>query len=327
MVAVTLRNGIAFDATAEESLLEAARRQHVVLEHSCRTGRCGVCKARVQSGETVSLQNEEALSAEEVAAGWVLTCARAARTDVVLDIDDLGRLADIAVKTLPCRIDALERLAPDVVKMTLRLPPTAGFRFLAGQYINLILPSGLRRSYSLANGPRADGKLELQIRAVEGGAMSAYCFGSAAANDLLRFEGPFGTFCWRERTGKAIFLATGTGIAPVKAMLEELAASGAAGQRPVWVYWGGRRPEDFYCALHFPDLNLHYVPVLSRPHDGWEGGRGYVQEAALQDHADLGEAAVYACGSDVMIGAARTALTAAGLPAANFHSDAFVASS
>jgi CDP-4-dehydro-6-deoxyglucose reductase len=327
MVAVTLRNGIAFNATAEESILEAARRQHVVLEHSCRTGRCGVCKARVQSGETVPQFNEEALTAQEVAAGWVLTCARSARTDVALEIEDLGRLADIEVKTLPCRVDALARLAPDVVQLILRLPPTAKFTFLAGQYINLILPSGVRRSYSLASGPRADGKLELHIRAVEGGVMSAYCFGPAAVNDLLRFEGPFGTFCWRDHPGKVIFLATGTGIAPVKAMLEELAATPGSGERPVWVYWGGRKPDDLYCELQFPGLNLRYVPVLSQPHDGWQGRRGYVQEVALQDHADLRDAAVYACGSDAMIGAAREALKSAGLPAANFHSDAFVASS
>lgn len=324
MSAVTLVNGTGFEAGPDETLLEAARRQGVVLEHSCRTGRCGVCKARVLDGETRPLGNEEALLPDEAAAGYVLTCARAAVSDVRLGIEDLGRLAGIQVKTLPARIDSLQRLAPDVLKVVLRLPPAGGFAYLPGQYIDVIAPSGARRSYSLASAPRADGRLELHVRAVPGGLLSQYWFGAAQPNDLLRFEGPFGTFCRREKAATVIFMVTGTGYAPARAMLQELAALPAAG--PVWLYWGGRTPQDLYDVAEFPGLDLRFVPVLSRAGADWSGRRGHVQEAALADHPDLSGAVVYACGSDAMIHSARERLLAAGLPPHHFYSDAFVAS-
>lgn len=324
MSAITLANGVGFEAGADETLLAAARRQGVILEHSCRTGRCGVCKAPVLQGETRALSGEEALSDAERAEGWVLTCARAAVSDVRLGIEDLGRLAGIEIKTLPCRLDAIETLAPDVVRVLLRLPPTAGFRYLPGQYIDVIAPSGARRSYSLAAAPRTDGKLELHIRQVPGGVLSDYWFGAAKANDLLRFEGPFGTFCRREKAGTPVFMVTGTGYAPARAMLQELAAQGATG--PVWLYWGGRQLADLYDAVEFPGLDLRHVPVLSRAGAEWTGRRGHVQDAVLADHPDLADTVVYACGSDVMIHSARERLLAAGLPPHHFYSDAFVAS-
>lgn len=324
MSAVTLANGAGFEAGPDETLLDAARRQGLVLEHSCRTGRCGVCKAPVLSGETRAIGGEEALTPAEQAQGLVLTCARAAVTDVALGIEDLGRLAGIEVKTLPARIDSVEALAPDVVRVVLRLPPTAGFAFLPGQYIDVIAPSGARRSYSLAAAPRPDGKLELHIRQVPGGELSAWWFGGAKANDLLRFEGPFGTFCRREKALVPIFMVTGTGYAPARAMLQEMAAQGLSG--PAWLYWGGRRPADLYDAAEFPGLDLRYVPVLSRAGEDWNGRRGHVQDAVLADHPDLSGAVVYACGSDAMIHSARERLLAAGLPAHHFYSDAFVAS-
>lgn len=324
MFAVTLRNGVRFDAGPDETLLEAARRQGVVLEYSCRTGRCGVCKARVLTGETRLLGGESALSADECSRGDVLTCSRAAVSDVHLDIEDLGRLAGIEVKTLPCRIDALTVLAPDVVSVLLRLPPTAGFAFIPGQYIDVILPSGARRSYSLAAAPRKDGKLELHVRAVPGGELSAYWFGVARVNDLLRFEGPFGTFCQRESDATPLFLVTGTGYAPARAMLQEMVAQGVSG--PIWLYWGGREPADLYDQVEFPGLDLRYVPVLSRAGADWAGRRGHVQDAVLADHPDLDGKVVYACGSDAMIHAARDRLQEAGLLPRHFYSDAFVAS-
>lgn len=324
MAAVTLVNGVTFEAGPDETVLEAARRQGVVLEYSCRTGRCGVCKARVLHGETRLMGTEPALEPSELSEGFVLTCSRAVMTDVRLDIEDLGRLAGIEVKTLPCRIDVLEVMAPDVLGVTLRLPPTAAFSFVPGQYIDVILPSGARRSYSLAAAPREDGRLELHIRAVAGGELSNYWFGSARGNDLLRFEGPFGTFCRRDTGATPLFLVTGTGYAPARAMLQEMAAQGVSG--PVWLYWGGRVPADLYDSVAFPGLDLRFVPVLSRAGDEWTGRRGHVQDAVLADHPDLGGAVVYACGSDAMIHAARDRLHAAGLPPRHFYSDAFVAS-
>lgn len=324
MSAVTLANRSGFEAGPDETLLDAARRQGLVLEHSCRTGRCGICKAPLLSGETRAIGGEEALTQVERDQGYVLTCARAAVTDVALGIEDLGRLAGIEVKTLPARIDSVEALAPDVVRVVLRLPPTAGFAFLSGQYVDVIAPSGARRSYSLAAAPRPDGKLELHVRQVHGGELSAWWFGAAKANDLLRLEGPFGTFCRREKALLPIFMVTGTGYAPARAMLQEMAAQGVAG--PAWLYWGGRRPVDLYDAAEFPGLDLRYVPVLSRAGEDWSGRRGHVQDVVIADHPDLSGAVVYACGSDAMIHAARERLLAAGLPAHHFYSDAFVAS-
>jgi len=324
MSSVTLTNGRSFDAGADETLLDAARRQGLVLEHSCRTGRCGVCKAPVLAGETRRLGSEEALTAVEQAQGLVLTCARAAVTDVSLGIGDLGRLAEIRVRTLPARIDSLEVVATDVLLVVLRMPPGTSFDYLPGQYIDVIAPSGARRSYSLAGAPRADGKLELHIRQVPGGELRAWWFGTAKANDLLRFEGPFGTFHRRDKALVTIFMVTGTGYAPARAMLQELTAQNVTG--PVWLYWGGRRPADHYDSVQFPRLDLHYVPVLSRAGVDWQGRRGYIQEAVLADHHDLSGTAVYACGSGAMIHSARERLQAAGLPAGHFYSDALVAS-
>ena len=324
MFAVTLANGRSFDATANETLLDAARRQGIVLEHSCRTGRCGVCKAPVTSGGTRALGSEEALTPAEQAKGLVLTCTRAAVTDVSLGIEDLGRLAEIEVRTLPARIDSLDALAPDVRRVLLRVPPSTGLTYLPGQYIDVIAPSGARRSYSLAGAPRPDGKLELHIRLVPGGELSGWWFGTAKANDLLRFEGPFGTFYRRETTRVPVFMVTGTGYAPARAMLQELTAQNMTG--PVWLYWGGRQPADLYDSVQFPSLDLRYVPVLSRAGADWQGRRGHVQEVVLADHRDLSGKVVYACGSDAMIHSARERLHAAGLPADLFYSDAFVAS-
>jgi CDP-4-dehydro-6-deoxyglucose reductase len=324
MSAVTLANGRTFNASADETILDAARRQGMVLEHSCRTGRCGVCKAPVLAGETCAIGSEEALTLAEQAQGMVLTCARAAVTEVSLGIEDLGRLAEIEVRTLPARIDSLEALAPDVLGVVLRLPPSAGFTYLPGQYIDVIAPSGARRSYSLAGAPRPDGMLELHIREVPSGELSAWWFGTAKVNDLLRFEGPFGTFYRRGKTLDPMFLVTGTGYAPARAMLQELTAQNMSG--PVWLYWGGRRPTDLYDSVHFSGLDLRYVPVLSRADADWQGRRGHIQEAVLADHHDLSDTVIYACGSDAMIHSARERLQAAGLAAGNFYSDAFVAS-
>jgi CDP-4-dehydro-6-deoxyglucose reductase len=325
---VTLRNGRTFSADEHVSILDAARGHDVVLEYSCRTGRCGVCKAAVLAGETVRLREEESLSEAERDAGLILTCCRAAMSSLSLDIEDLGRLKGYMARTLPCRITAIERLAPDVVGVSLRLPPASPLRFLPGQYVDIIT-KGVRRSYSLANSPRADNLLELHIRELPGGMLSAFWFGEAKEGDLLRMEAPLGTFFLREGgSGPLIFLATGTGIAPVKAILEELAAEpGLAEGRPVHVYWGNRHRRDFYWQPTSGMPGVSFVPVLSGPDQDWSGRRGYVQSALLDDIADLSQAQVYACGSQIMIKDAEALLVQRGLPRKSFFSDAFVSSS
>jgi CDP-4-dehydro-6-deoxyglucose reductase len=222
----------------------------------------------------------------------------------------------------------IEQLSSSVIKVLLRLPPDADFRYYPGQYINVTAKRGIRRSYSLANADLSDKIIELHIRSVEGGSMSAYWFQEARQNDLLRFTGPHGTFFLRDTGGRDLFfLATGTGIAPVKAMLESLARSDGD-QRPnsVTVFWGNRHLQDWYINLHDVPGHFVYVPVQSRPSTCWTGATGHVQDVLLSAKPNLSNAIVYACGSDAMIRGAKSLLTTAGLEASRFHSDAFVSS-
>jgi len=324
---VTLSNYTVFEADPGQTILQAARSQNIALEYSCRTGRCGVCKAQVTLGDTKAVKPEESLTEEEKSEGFVLTCCRSATTDVRLAVEDLGELGQIQTKTVPCRIDDIYKLAPDVIEVVLRTPPTSKIEYLAGQYVDMIGKNGLRRSYSIANAPRQDGKLTLQIRKVENGEMSHYWFNEAKPNDLLRLEGPLGTFCLRKtKATTLVFLATGTGIAPVKAMLEQLASSPSLNTyTQIDIYWGGRAEEDLYWQPDFEGLNLNYTPVLSRSPE-WAGVKGYVQNALLASDTHLEDTVVYACGSETMIHNAHDELTAAGLAENQFYSDAFVSS-
>ena len=328
MPTVTLSTGRAFAADPAVSILDAARQAGVTLEYSCRTGRCGICKAPVVSGETTIIRPEdESLTPDEAAQGLILTCCRAATGDVTLDIEPLDRLAGLEIKTMPARVVSVDRLAPDIVKVVLKTPPTSPMRFLAGQYVDVIA-EGVRRSYSLANAPRGDNLLELIVKRYAGGVMSAFWFERAKANDLLRIEGPFGTFFLRDEAPRDIaFLATGTGIAPVKALLEELATDPArAARHRLSVFWGNREAESFCWDPVGLGLDVGFHHLLSGTDAAWGGARGYVQEAAIHHGIDPENTVVYACGSTAMIASARAALIARGLSPKRFFSDAFVSS-
>jgi CDP-4-dehydro-6-deoxyglucose reductase, E3 len=325
---VYLSNGKYFEAVNGISLLEAATKSGISLPYSCKTGRCSTCKCRVLRGETKALVVELGLTEMEKAEGWILSCARTATTDIALEVEDLGSVLLPEARTLACRISSLDKLAPDVIKVILRLPPNTIFNFIPGQYIDVIGPGGIRRSYSLANAPKADNSLELHIRAVENGAMSQYWFNQSTVNDLLRLHGPQGTFFLRNIAKRdLIFLATGTGFAPVKAMLEALPRL-AADQQPasITVMWGARHEHDLYFDAAGLQGNQKCIPVLSRAEATWQGERGYVQEVLLRHILDLRNASVYACGSVGMIHSAKQVLADAGLPLARFYSDAFVPS-
>ena len=328
MVLVTLSSGKSFQASSGSAILDSATQSQVSLPYSCKTGRCSTCKCKVVSGETKVLVAELGLTDAEKFDGWILSCARTAITDVVLEVEELRDVVIPVAKTQACRIGRLEKLAPDVIKVVLRLPPNVALDFIPGQYIDVIGPGGIRRSYSLANAPKADNTLELHIRAVENGAMSQYWFNQSAVNDLLRLNGPQGTFFLRDIAKcDLIFLATGTGIAPVKAMLEALPSFPADQQpRSVTVLWGARCERDLYFDIASLPGIQRYLPVLSRAEATWEGEQGYVQDALLRQISDLRNAVVYACGSDLMIHSAKSMLTAAGLPSQHFYSDAFVCS-
>jgi CDP-4-dehydro-6-deoxyglucose reductase len=329
MPTVWLRNGKHFEAQAGISILDAALAAGLALEHSCRTGRCGSCRARLTAGNAAPTLAEEGLAGSEHDRDIILTCARTARSDLHLDIEDLGRLAGMRSRTLPCRIHELQHLSDDVLRVTLRLPPGADFSYLSGQHVRIIAPGGTRRSYSLASSPqhhRATGLLALEIRRVEGGVLSGYWFDRARANDLLRLEGPLGTFFLRDVAGlDVVFLATGTGIAPIRAMMDDLATLPTA-EKPsrVRLLWGGRTLADLYGEPHAP--LLEYTPVLSRAETSWLGARGHVQDVLLRSPLDVPRTVVYACGSPQMVQGARATLLAEGLASGNFHADAFVCS-
>jgi CDP-4-dehydro-6-deoxyglucose reductase len=329
MSLISTLNGKHFKAESNETLLDAALRANVILEHSCKTGRCGSCKTKVAVGSTMAIMDESGLTLREKLSGWILTCARSAVDDVQLSVEDLGDFQLSPPKTYPCRIQSLEKLAPDVLKVVLRLPPQQQFAYLPGQYVDMIGPGGMRRSYSMANALSAEKCIELHIRQVPDGAMSQYWFEQAKPNDLLRLNGPLGTFFLRDVAGlDLVFLATGTGIAPVKAMLEGLARVAEHSRpRSITVYWGGRTAQDLYWNPVATSVEHRFIPALSRPDAGWAGVRGHVHQALMTDKPLLSQTVVYACGSDAMIHSARQVLTAAGLPERRFHSDAFVPSS
>lgn len=324
MPAIHINTDTCTHAETGVSLLDAVSSAGKCIPYSCRSGRCSTCKCLLIDGETVALSTELGLSAAEKAEGWILSCVRTAVSDVSIVVDLLEGVALPPARTLPCRIDTIDHLAPDVISLRLRLPPSSAFDFLPGQYIELIGPNGLRRSYSLAS---TSTPLELHVRAVADGVMSRHLFQHAQANDVLRLYGPLGTFFLRDVAGlDLIFLATGTGIAPVKAMLEALPTNDAQ-PRSVTVLWGGRQPEDLYLDIASIVGTHTFIPVLSRADTTWDGARGHVQDVLLAHQPDLTHAAVYACGSDAMIHSARTTLIQAGLPERRFYSDAFVCSS
>jgi CDP-4-dehydro-6-deoxyglucose reductase len=327
-------SGRSFAADAGEKLLDAALRQGLTLPYGCKDGACGACKGKVVSG-TVDHGKAQAhaLKDDEKAAGLTLYCCATAQSDLVIECKQLGSATDIPVKTLPSRIEKLEKLAPDVIEIHLRLPANERLQFWAGQYIDILLKDGKKRSYSLANSPHDDAVLQLHIRHVPGGLFTEQVFSTLKVRDILRFNGPHGTFYLREDSTKPmILLAGGTGFAPIKAIVEHAIAENC--QRPMFIYWGAKARIDLYqnalpekwAAEH---ANITYIPVLSEPaaDDAWSGRTGFVHAAVLADFPDLSGFQVYACGAPVMIDAARRDFTAQGLPEEEFFADAFTFSS
>ncbi|WP_434514111.1 CDP-6-deoxy-delta-3,4-glucoseen reductase [Dechloromonas sp. ARDL1] len=327
-------SGRQFTAEADETLLDAALRQGLTMPYGCKDGACGACKGHVQSG-TVDHGNAQAhaLKDDEKAAGMALYCCAKARSDLSIECRQITSANQIPAKTLPSRIEKLEKLAPDVIELHLRLPASERLQFLAGQYIDILLKDGRKRSFSLANAPHDDALLQLHIRHVPGGVFTDQVFSTMKVRDILRFNGPHGSFYLREDSAKPmILLAGGTGFAPIKAIVEHAIAENC--QRPMAIYWGARARVDLYQNA-LPEkwadehANIRYVPVLSEPagSDNWTGRTGLVHQAVLADFPDLSGHQVYACGAPVMIEAAKRDFMAQGLPEEEFFADAFSFSS
>ena len=309
-------------------------RQNIGLPYGCRNGACGACKGVLRSGELAYGEYQErALHSSEKAAGKALTCCTQPLGDIVFEVRELAGAKDLAIRTMPCRVERIDRAAHDVVILYLKLPTGERLQFLAGQYIDILLKDGKRRSFSLANAPHDDQFLQLHIRNTPGGAFSRLVFEELKERAILRFEGPLGTFFLREDSDKPIVLvAGGTGFAPIKAIIEH--ALHHELDRPMVLYRGVRSLRDLY----LPELpsrwqqehpNFTYIPVLSDPlpEDAWQGRTGLVHQAVLDDFASLAGYQVYACGAPAMTDIARkTFVEQRALPDDEFYCDAFTPS-
>jgi CDP-4-dehydro-6-deoxyglucose reductase len=324
-----LPSGHEFGVEEGESVLDAALRQQVTLPYGCRNGTCGSCKGRVIAGELDYPGGlPPALSAAEQAAGLALFCCGVPRGELTIEVAEAS-VRDFQVKRLPARVARKELLAPDVMRLYLKLPTALRLQFLAGQYIDFLLPDGRRRSFSLANAPHEDEFIELHVRHVDGGEFTEYVFDYMKEKSLVRIEGPHGDFYLREDSRRPVlFAAGGTGFAPIKGMLEHAFAAGVT--RDLHLYWGARARVDLYLDA-LPQrwqqeyANFRYTRVLSAPAPGdhWQGRVGFVHEAVIADHADLSGYDVYAAGPPAMVRATRDACLARGLPPAQFYCDPF----
>lgn len=328
-------SGRAFEVHADETVLAAAIRQNIAMPYGCKDGACGSCKCRMVSGQVhMRPHSGHALSRDEEAAGIVLACSTFADSDVVLYSEQVTEADSFPVRKFPVRVARLDRVAEDVMLARMSLPAGVHFGYFAGQYIEFILRDGSRRAYSIANAPHTQESapgLELHVRHTPGGHFTDHVFGALKEKDILRAEGPFGSFRLHEDSDRPIvLLASGTGFAPIKALIEQLQFQQS--RRTVALYWGVRRPQDLYMddwvrarLAEMPTLS--YLPVVSDalPQDGWSGRRGFVHQAVLDDYRDLSGHEVYACGSPLMVDAARESFgQARALPESAFFSDSFL---
>ena len=322
-------SGDTFTVEPGETILAAALRSGHPLPYSCRNGSCGACKGRVLDGTIdFGTYEEKALSPAERAAGKALFCQAVPLSDVTIEAREVAAAKDIVIKTLPARVIKMERVAHDVMILSLKLPQTETFKFLAGQYIDILLRDGQRRSFSLANPPQHTESLQLHVRHVPGGSFTTHVFEAMKEKDLLRLRGPLGMFFLRESARPAILIAGGTGFAPMKSIVEDAIARG--GQRPLHLYWGARARADLYlhdlaAAWAEAHASLRYTPVLSEPHatDAWAGRTGWVHEAVLTDYPTLDDYEVYASGPPPMIDAIRRTFFARGLSDDRLYYDSF----
>jgi CDP-4-dehydro-6-deoxyglucose reductase len=326
--------GVAFDVASDEAILPAAIRAGIGLPYGCRDGACGSCKSRLLEGRVIHGAHQlRTLTAAEEESGWILTCCATPQTDCTLQVRTVAGAGDYPTQKMPARVASIARVAPDVVILKLQLPANVQLKYRAGQYVEFILRDGSRRSYSMANAPELLGDppmLELHLRHMPGGKFTDHVFGAMKEKEILRVEGPLGSFFLREDNAKPIvLLASGTGFAPIKAIIEHMRAQGI--DRPATLYWGCRSRADLY--LHDWALaaaesmpGLRYVPVLSepKPEDAWTGRMGLVHQAVMADWPDLSGHEVYACGVPIMVESAQRDFSArCGLPDDAFHADAF----
>jgi CDP-4-dehydro-6-deoxyglucose reductase len=314
--------------TAEdyETLLEAALRQDIGLPYGCRSGLCGSCLCHIESGE-VAYPDGRSEFLDDQEANACLACQAVPRSDLVINAPEVEGLQDIEVRILPCKVDRLERMTHDVVRLQLKLPDNQRLQFMAGQYLDVILSDGRKRAFSIANAPHDDAFIELHIRHISGGEFTDFVFSQMQEKSILRIEAPLGSFILREDSERPmIFIAGGTGFAPVKGIIEHALHIGD--RRPVQCYWGVRSRRDLYMSdltdnwqQQYPHIT--FIPVLSEPDQDWQGRSGWVHEAVLQDNPDMSAFDVYMAGPPPMITAAKDRFAVAGLDLRRLFSDSF----
>jgi len=318
---------LTIEVGSDEAVLEAALRAGFGFPYSCRNGSCGACFGELLKGK-VGYPNGRppVLSDADEAARLAVFCQARPLSDLVVRAEEITQTRTQTVRVMPARVERIEDLAADVKGLWLRLPPHERMDILAGQYLDVVLRDGRRRSFSIASAPQSDCLLELHIRLCPGGRFTGYVFEALRVRDLLRIEGPLGTFFLRDSPLPAILIAGGTGFAPLKAIVEQHIAAG--GQRELYLFWGARAREDLYlhdlaCGWQAAGV-LGYTPVLSNAVAGsWRGATGWVHEAVLARFPRLDAREVYMSGPPAMINAARPDFVAAGLARENLHFDAF----
>lgn len=330
-------SGKTFSVEADETVLEAALRQGINLPYGCKNGACGSCKGKCIEGKIHhGDHSQSALSTADETAGSTLLCCAHPQSNLLIEVREVQGGGDIPVRKVPCRINAIQFPSDDVAVLQLQLPASERFQFLAGQYLEFLLKDNKRRAYSIASAPHEQGPLELHIRHLPGGLFTDPLFGQASdgkqikEKDILRFEGPLGSFFLREDSQKPIiFLASGTGFAPIKAMLMHIQEKKI--EREIHFYWGGRRPKDLYMDSLCQEFThtipgFRYIPVISEAlsQDRWTGRAGFVHHAVMEDFPDLSQYQVYACGAPIVIQSARTDFVEeCRLPEEEFFADSF----
>ena len=324
------KTGTKIEVAEDESILDAALKQGVVFPYSCRGGTCGTCKANLIAGDVEYPPSDiSALTDEKKAGGAVLLCQAQPRSELEIDATEMVASSDIEIKMMPCRVSTMNKLAHDVMELKLRLPASQQLNYMAGQYVDILMRDGRRRSFSMACRPQSGQELELHIRHVPGGRFSGMVFESMSEKDLLRFQGPFGTFFLREESEKPVILmAGGTGLAPIKSILEQ--AFHEDNPRTFHLFWGVRQLRDLYhhellSAWDTTYDNFSYTPVLSESgnSDNWQGASGFVHQQVLNEYPELSAYEVYASGPPIMIGSAQQDFQAAGLDIDAMYFDSF----
>jgi CDP-4-dehydro-6-deoxyglucose reductase len=322
---IKTQEGKKFISVEGGTILESALSAGFVFDYSCKNGQCGTCKTTLLKGEIIEVQEQLALNKED-ANNQFLTCCCAASSNILINAIDLSAMHEIEVKILPTRINSLDLLSEDIMQVKLRLPPASNFEFLEGQFIDIIGPNSIRRSYSIAS-ISSNNKITLLIKKVKDGKLSHYWFNKAKLNDLLRIEGPKGTFFLRDRAKPLVFLATGTGIAPIISILDGLDSDPDFNQiENISLFWGNRVQQDFIWSPNFKKINVDFYPIVSKDDDDWNGEIGYVQDVALRVLNNIKKVNVYACGASVMIDCAKSNFIKSGLNEKDFYSDKFVQS-